>query len=714
LKRFAVVVLTCTSLAVLAGCGGGGGSTPAVGSSGSGSGSGPTPSGGSLGTTSYAVQSVPSGLAVTVANNGKTTSSTTTPTTVTPAASNFATTITVTPTNGNAPYAFVVDQRNDGAHTALYNQNADTSGSIATVSSSSSARRLATASRAAPSGPRFFSRGYAGLPTTSSTRLVVRYRTAAMPTGPSQALDIERAVGAARGVGVGFVQNGLATRIVTVAPGDTLDALAARLRARSEVASVEPERLYYRESSTAVPVNDTHYNNSDQWYLFADRAANAWGYTEGSNGIAIAIVDTGADFNHPDLQGGKITFAESILSGVKTQGAAAAQDTDGHGTNVAGIAAADTNNAYGFAGLGFKSSLQIYKVFPNGTASNKYMTTANSGDVTQAIYDAVANGARIINLSVGTCQAQGVDTMQQQAVDYALAHGVVVVAASGNERVSSSMLDPACQNGSSTVDFPAAYDGVIAVGASAAVDTSTPNQYIAGITGERVASYSNAGPGLALVAPGADPTSADQSATVADPVHWIEGLYTTTPADPTQACQNPSDCAALFAGTSQAAPQVAAAAALLLAVNPGLTPAQVKTILVSTADDIGDPNEGGGRLDAYRALAAATGDANPPALPAKHDFVAFAYVPNGTNVPQILDVTYPQGVPVNADGTFRIVDIPSSAPSYKIGVWQDANGDGKVDAGDQFGSSALCSANAPCASAQNITTHPVAGGFVLN
>jgi len=89
-------------------------------------------------------------------------------------------------------------------------------------------------------------------------------------------------------------------------------------------------------------------------------------------------------------------------------------------------------------------------------------------------------------------------------------------------------------------------------------------------------------------------------------------------------------------------------------------------------------------------------------------------VPNGSNAPKIVDVTYPQGVPVTASGTFRVADIPANAPAYKIGVWYDANGDGRVDAGDYFGSSGPCTAAATCASAAGIVAHPVASGFVLN
>jgi subtilisin family serine protease len=432
---------------------------------------------------------------------------------------------------------------------------------------------------------------------------------------------------------------------------------------------------------------------------------------EGSPGVAIAMIDTGIDATSPDFAGGKIGFAESVLGGSVTRGLAAVRDTDGHGTNTAGIAAANANNAFGFAGAGFNAGLQIYKVFPDDTAANGYTSDALSSDVTMAIDDAVAHGARVVNLSLGSCQIENIDSAQQAAIDAALAAGVVIVAAAGNERAGKSAT-AACAGGSSTIDFPAAYGGVISVGATSLDDAADPND--AATAREYVASYSNAGPGLSLVAPGGDPGPADLGTTgTADVLHWIANLYTTTAANPKRQCANKSDCTALFAGTSQAVPHVSGAAALLLAANPSLSPAQVKQILIASADDIHDPHQGNGRLDIYRALATVAGDPDPTAQPANINFVAFAYVPNGTNRPHIVDVTYPRGLPVASNGSFRIADVPANVSSYKIGVWYDANGDGVVDAGDYFGSSQTCSANAACPSAAGIVVAPVPAGYTL-
>jgi subtilisin family serine protease len=261
------------------------------------------------------------------------------------------------------------------------------------------------------------------------------------------------------------------------------------------------------------------------------------------------------------------------------------------------------------------------------------------------------------------------------------------------------------------LEFPAAYDGVLSVGASELDDSASPGNPSSAV--ERVAPYSNSGPNLSLVAPGGNVTAADASVTgTPDYLHWISNLYTTTPLDPSQACATPGDCKAMYVGTSQAAPHVAGAAALVLSVNPNLTGQQVSGILTSTADDIGDPNEGAGRLDVYRAVASAAGlsPVGPPSLTA---FRAIAFVPNGSNAPHVLNVDYPRGVPVAANGTFRIADVPASVSSYSIGLWYDANGDGIVDTGDWWAQSGPCTAGSAC-SASGLIARPVKAGFVLS
>ena len=129
-----------------------------------------------------------------------------------------------------------------------------------------------------------------------------------------------------------------------------------------------------------------------------------------------------------------------------------------------------------------------------------------------------------------------------------------------------------------------------------------------------------------IVAPGGDPNGNGDN----DDLHWIENIWTSTPyqSSPTDTnftgectddypnsngTTSPVDCRTLIAGTSMATPHVAGAAALILSVNSAYqSPSAMKTLLCQTADDIGDPHEGCGRLNVYRAMATALGDPTPP------------------------------------------------------------------------------------------------------
>lgn len=355
-----------------------------------------------------------------------------------------------------------------------------------------------------------------------------------------------------------------------------------------------------------------------QWDMHVICAANAWGYSQsnstgvvypgaiGSAGIKAAIVDTGADLTHPELSGGKVVYDETDLNGTIVPNDPTMHDNDGHGTNVAGIAAGNTNNALGFADAGYNTPLMIFKVFPDpppggcAPGSTSSACQASETDEVNGIDDAVKNGARVINLSLGSTPKVGQTCVQAapleaQATANAIAAGVVVVAAAGNESLSR-------------LDCPAGDPGVIAAGASA-LDDSNPSAI-----GERVASYSNYVGGSStwgIVGPGGDPTSNDP-----DLLHWIENITSSTSTTKTCTPDYGSttgiiDCRVLIAGTSQAAPHVAGVVALLLSVNPALTPAAIAQILCNTAVKFPDTRSGCGRLNAYRAMAAVVGDPNP-------------------------------------------------------------------------------------------------------
>ncbi|HTJ27652.1 MAG TPA: S8 family serine peptidase [Candidatus Limnocylindria bacterium] len=445
---------------------------------------------------------------------------------------------------------------------------------------------------------------YASASWVVPNQIAVTYR----PSAASRAAQsIDRVVNAVKTVDLGVIgANG--HRVLTLPSGTSATSAAAALRQSADVVSVDP--VHYRRPSsypnpTALPandaVNDTFSDDVDQWYLYRTAVnPTAWQTTQGSTGIAVAVIDTGVDETNTDLSG-KLTVRESVITDPTTNvqtvktGPGTVQDTDGHGTNVAGLAVAQANNRYGFAGVGYNTQLQAYKVFQNDTSTNP-CPSANTADEARAIADAVKNGASVINISLGAPQSSGADATEQAAVEAAIAAGVTVVAANGNEYPGSDGQQP---------DFPAAYAGVIAVGASAVSDDNVGASYSA-IKADTVASYSNSGP--TLVAPGGD---ANGNVNDSDPLHWITGYDTTTAGVSANACSNQAGvCAALFNGTSQATPQVAGAIALMMAVHGGarsLTPANVASILSSSSDVI--PNfptsrQGAGRLDVAKAVAA--------------------------------------------------------------------------------------------------------------
>ncbi|MEW6404711.1 MAG: S8 family peptidase [Chloroflexota bacterium] len=256
----------------------------------------------------------------------------------------------------------------------------------------------------------------------------------------------------------------------------------------------------------------------DQYGLTAINAPQAWDYTTGSSSVTIAIVDSGVDLTHPDL-------AANLLNGydfVNSDGDP--MDDNGHGTHVAGITAAVTNNGVGVAGVAGGAQILPVKVLNasgNGTFNN----------VALGIIYAVNNGAQVINLSLGG----GTNSAAlQNAIAYADAHGVVVVAATGN--TGSSVL------------YPAAYESVIAVAAS---DESNNH-----------AAFSNYGPEVDVTAPGVN-------------------IYSTALGGGYE-YRN---------GTSMATAYVTGEVALLLSVDSSLTPDEVVAIIESTALDIGEAGE---------------------------------------------------------------------------------------------------------------------------
>lgn len=379
-------------------------------------------------------------------------------------------------------------------------------------------------------------------------------------------------------------------------------------RARLTVAANDP---YYLGFGVPAPYFESSASPG-QWDMHVINAEAAWDDITATAPVVgthapIAVVDTGVDVTHPELSSGTIIRARCFVTYPDTSSQTTGQyvtDTDGHGTNVAGIATGNTDNGFGFASASFDAKLMAYRVFPADptsgcdSANPPSQCFLDTADEASAIQDAVNNGAKVINLSLGGDQPCLTSDPEYQAVEYAIGHNVVVVAASGNGKGNPAV-------GQSQLDCPADDPGVIAVGASA-VDDSMP-----GIEAFKVASYSNylmthgtSNGGAFLVAPGGDPASTSDG----DDLHWIEHIYSSTAVQAGDcgpdfdSLSSTGDCKILIAGTSMATPHVAAVAALILAVKPNYTPAQVAAALCNGAADIGDAKEGCGQLDANAAV----------------------------------------------------------------------------------------------------------------
>lgn len=403
-----------------------------------------------------------------------------------------------------------------------------------------------------------------------------------------------------------YPNSDLRTRVIAVTPGSEQNVMA-RLRAQTGVTSVS--RIAYRSRMTVTP-DDPYYQGfpgtlapyyesasvPGEWDMHVIGLGAAW--SSRTVGAPIAIVDTGVDVTHPDLGGGKIIRTECFVtypSNTPQTTGPYVTDTDGHGTDVAGIADADTNNAFGFAGTAYDAPMLAYRIFPSDPSggcqgSTSTQCESNTVDEASAINDAVAHGAKVINLSLGGSPPCDTTDPEYTAVENAISSGVVVVAAAGNGNSQGV--------GQSTLDCPAADPGVIAVGASALNDSGATIQ-------EYVASYSNyvsPSNGRYLVAPGGDPSGSSDS----DDLHWIENIYSSTAAGgadcSTDYAGESGDCRVLIAGTSMATPHVVGVVSLMLGVNPSLTPAQIAQGLCASSDNIGDPHQGCGRLDAANAL----------------------------------------------------------------------------------------------------------------
>jgi subtilisin family serine protease len=322
--------------------------------------------------------------------------------------------------------------------------------------------------------------------------------------------------------------------------------------------------------SVAGASNDPSF--AQQWALPKIGAEQAWAHSTGA-GVKIGIVDTGIDLAHEDLAGKVVESVSCVgANGDPAKCGGSAQDDQGHGTHVAGIAAAVKDNGMGVAGVAPDAQLVVAKVL---TA-----TGAGSGDdVTAGIKWVVDHGARVVNLSLGD-PAQAVTQLVgpndlDEGINYAWSHGAVPVVAAGNSNTLGLGLE-----GSSYGDV---------------------NAVIVGATGpdDSVASYSTSTGQAkwAVLAPGGA-ADGDKKNDIFS-TFWAQGK---------------SNAYEYLAGTSMAAPHVSGAVALLLA--EGYSPVGAVQRLLETADPSVSCGANSptchGRIDVANATAVPTAPAPPP------------------------------------------------------------------------------------------------------
>jgi hypothetical protein len=369
--------------------------------------------------------------------------------------------------------------------------------------------------------------------------------TAAAPSDPTVEVIVKVEPGATSHLGdaqVAAAAFGREAAVVTepIAPGTYLvraqgsdaRAVARAVARRPGVAYAEPNAVY-RAFAPPVP-DDPCYEGcaqGDQWYLRTVGAPRAWATSRGSSRVVVAVLDSAVK-RHPDLAQ-KLTVGPDYSDPNDSCGSPTVVD---HGTHVAGIVGARTDNATGVAGIGWNTRvLGVGVLNANGCGS--------TASIVQGLRYAISRRVRIVNLSLGGPPSAAI----KDAVDDARRRGVLVVAAAGN-------------SGWTFPEYPAAYEGVLAVAAT--------NR------NGRIAPFSNRGSWVDVAAPGA-------------------GILSTTFQGSTATYEE-------LDGTSFAAPLVAGTAALLAAENPCMSADDLARRITTTARPLSGVTDG--RLDAGAAL----------------------------------------------------------------------------------------------------------------
>jgi subtilisin family serine protease len=333
------------------------------------------------------------------------------------------------------------------------------------------------------------------------------------------------------------------------------------------------QQLPFIEYAERVPLNtlfitpNDPFYTTDQWHLPVIQADSAWNISTGSKSVVIALVDNAFQTDHPDLAANMwINKGEIANNSKDDDGNGYTDDVNGydvadndpnpnpkdstfsHGTHVAGIAAAVSNNNTGIASIGYSTSIMAVKVTNNNAVNPLIISKGYEG-----VQYAIAAGADVINMSWG---GYSYSVTAQNIMNDAWSKGIVLVAAAGNDSTTNPT-------------YPAAYNHVIGIASAKKKDQK--------------AKTSNYGTWIDVVSPGTT-------------------IYSTVPFNNY----------AILSGTSMASPLAAGLCGLILSADPLLTPDEVEGCLKSTCDPMPtEPyfvsgELGAGRINAYKALQCAS------------------------------------------------------------------------------------------------------------
>jgi thermitase len=452
-------------------------------------------------------------------------------------------------------------------------------------------------------------------PVFASGRILVKFEPG---TGAPERAAMHRRQG---GTPLGVIP-GIGVEVVAV-PARSEEARAAGYARNPHVTFAEPDYLAYAQEDpgAADPFFGKQWGLDNTGQEYDGRrgtedadidAPEAWDFATGSADVRIAILDSGIDPNHPDLEG---KLVDDVID---FSGSLTVDDNYGHGTHVAGIAAAKTNNGEGVAGVGYDASLLNVKVLGDeGWGASSW--------VAEGIVWATDNGAQVMNMSLGFYRKS---RTLEAAVDYAWNSGVLLVAAAGNDGTSRKL-------------YPAAYPNCMAVAATDDDDQRVDEPgWWASNYGEWV---DVAAPGLFIYS-----TFPTHDYFLGKALHYDYG-----------------------SGTSMATPHVSGLAGLLFGQDPLRTNAYVRSLIEGTADPI--PGTGTywvhGRINACNAVGGecAYGGQEPP--------------PEGTMLVLAVDMEYTTtGKNYFVSTTVAIVDAYNApVPDATVDVVTTLPGVGTVD-----------------------------------